>query len=574
MKRTLSPNSRKRAPRALRHLEMLEPRTLLSATITSYPTGLAIGGAAYDSNGALWVYNVNNSSLDQIVDKAVVKSIALDANTCAPVAFAGGANGHIFAADAFGAIDDIDTATATTGTTTITQTILPNTTESPTAITVTGNGDVWFLGFGNYTSNTHTNVIGLMDHVTHSVTTYETDASVQDSVATIISASGADSVWIGMGALEVLATPNILGTNRVAYASFDGTNISLNPYVVDNANLINGLAADPDGSVWFTLSNTTDTTTHPLNSPDQLVHGVINGNNLVQTTFTAGNAGPDTSLNYGALALDVQGNVWFVEFNGNQIGSFDGAAFTLYDNPTTGTFVQTLANADGTQLSILTTTDDPVDDWPIIQIDVSAAAVTFSGSANDLSDVEHFTFNNTLLATFTAPTPAGVYSATITWGDGTSTVVAPTDLGANSYAISISGKAFANQGTFNGSIAIHDGTTAVGTLAFTSTIGDIPLNVTSITASPLIFRIVTAVGTFTDDGDLALATWKATINWGDSTSSTGLIVRDPSQSGRYVVLALHQYRARGTYTVRLSVATTELNAAVTRSTLTTTVTAR
>jgi streptogramin lyase len=575
-----------RYTRALRHLEPLEPRTLLSATITSYTLeGAAVGYGAYDSSGALWVYDVFTSELQRVnagaVDTAPGSIIPL---SFSPGALATGPDGHIFAADwsgsaGYGAIVDIDTLTGDVNATDLTASG-----ENPIALTVTGDGAVWFVGAGTQPTEgpiTQTNIIGRLDPLDSSVATFTTDASLDDSQASVISANG-NSVWIAMGGLQVGGEPT--GTNRVAAASWDGSTIALTAYDVAvpgsdaGANgLLNGLVADGAGGVWFTLSNNPTDTGHTTHSADQLVHGIVVGDALDQTAYIDAATSVNTPLNYGALSLDTDGNVWFVEFAGTQFGMLDAStgAYTLVDNPTPDAFYQSVANTNGTQISLLNTPNF-VTGTTIIQIEFAAAPVTFSGTANNVNIREDTPLDNILLATFTAPTPLSGYTATITWGDNTTSVVTPTLVpgSTDTYAIIISGKSFATQGIFNGSIAITDGTASVGTLTFTSTISDTPLNVTSLTASPLFLRIVTAVGTFTDDGDLALSTWKATINWGDNSTSTGLIVRDPTQSGRYLVIALHQYRTRGTYTVRLTVTTSEANASVVNSTLTTTVTAR
>ena len=193
---------------------------------------------------------------------------------------------------------------------------------------------------------------------------------------------------------------------------------------------------------------------------------------------------------------------------------------------------------------------------------VDSTQIAFgSSAANDLTSREDTAINNTLLATFTAPPLAAgqTYTATVTWGDNTTSHITATAIGANTYAVVVNGKTFSTQGNYAGSISIANGSSpAIGTLTFTSHIGDIPLNVTNITATPLIARIVLATGTFTDDGDLSLSTWTATINWGDNTSSTAIIVRDPTQAGRYIIFGRPPVQPPPrTYSVKLTVTTTE-----------------
>ena len=598
MSYVLSPakSSHKRYQRALRHMEALEPRTLLSATITSYAIPILPNGGAYDSSGALWLFNSNSGtsgtglSLDKVGTDV---SIPLP-ETVSPHAFATGPNGMIYIADAYnspntpGGIDVVDTVGGTV------QQYLFATSQAdmPLALTVTGDGAVWFVGAGSSVDEPitgggffthHTSIIGRFDpaHPTQAPTEYATVAALDDSAAYYITASGPDSVWVGLAAPQDLGS-STLGTNRVASASYTVAggiqinqtwNVDTGDTTANNSLYLTGVADGGDGSVWVTMANI-QYAIRTMGAPDQIVHLDPAAG---QNSFIIPGAAADTPLGISGPVLDAQGNLWFSEASGPGFGCVNAAGvFQTYDNPTNGMLYQTIANADGTQVSITSIGygDDP--DY-IVQIDVSAPTVPFSGSANDINIQEDTALgSNTLLATFVAPTPKSAYSAVITWGDNTQTTVTPKliDADTHTYYIIVSGKSFATQGTYHSSIAVNDGQNLAGTLQFDSAVRDIPLNVTSFTAAPLLLRIVTAVGTFTDDGDLALSTWTATISWGDNTTSTGLIVRDPTHAGRYLVLALHQYRTRGNYQMRLTVTTKEQQSAVGITALTTYVAVR
>ena len=579
---------------APRHLEALEPRTLLSAVITSYtPSGVVATGGAYDSGGNLWVYDQNSAALERLVNGAVDTApgsvIPLDTGTYGPVAFAIGANDHLYMADAKGGIDDV-----TLGTGAITQTLFttPGAADRPTALTVTGSGAVWFVGQGSTTTDAdnvmhHTSVIGRFDPAAASVSEYATGASLDDSAAVLIAGSGADSVWIGLGAVDA---KHGIGTNRIASASYT-TAIQLdNAWAVntggtipDNTDTLTSVVGAADGSVWFALANISYSTALQR-GPDQIVHGVVNGSSLGQTTSVVTDPATGNPLGVSGLAFDADGKLWFTEATGPDLGYLNpataGAApsYTFAANTTGFAPYQTLVNAAGTQLSIVTTTDDFfISELPIIQIDLAVPQQTFQVvSQSNIQTMEDTPIQPTLLATFTAP--AGSYTAFVDWGDGTTSNVPATlnnDTGA--YEIWVSGKSFATQSGpdgYGGTITVNDAAGFVGGLTFVSYVGDIPLNVTSFAATPIFLRIVTAVGSFTDDGDLALSTWHATITWGDGATSTGLIIRDPRQAGHYLVLGLHQYRTRGPFTMTLDVTTSEQDAAITKSELKTTVVVR
>jgi hypothetical protein len=328
--------------------------------------------------------------------------------------------------------------------------------------------------------------------------------------------------------------------------------------------------------VWYSLANSADPSTFPTPALDQLVHAHFANGQLVQDPYVVTGATLDNPLQLQWLSVDTTGTVWFDTAFTNQLGSFDGATYNFYSVPNAGYLGAITASPVAPQVTVLGSGDDYELGIPLVQVEniVAPPVITFQGEAYDVKIKEDTALSSALLATFVAPNPASAYSATITWGDGTTTTVAPAFIGENTYAIVVSGKSFATQGFYAGAIAIKDGTTPIGTLSFASTISDIPLNVTSFNVTPLILRIAAATGTFTDDADLSTSTWTATIKWGDNTTSTGLIVRDPTQAGRYLVIGLHQYRTKGTYTARLTVSTTETAAAILNATLTTTVSVR
>jgi streptogramin lyase len=599
---------RSRYRRVLKHLESLESRTLLSVNITTYNIpSVAPAAAVYDPSGNLWVFDTNYSvvvdpsdptlnyfggALERFpngnLSAAPDMIVRMDPALYQPMYFAAGSNGHVYCTDFTGGyayVDDVNTADGT-----IVQTrINPDWPEMPNFITVTHDGGVWFTAtdfMGNLPYPNETSYVHRMDPMTYDIATYTIQAPtdpISFSHAIGISANPDGSVWVGLpGQIIQDGSGWSVGPNRFARASFADGTINFTSYDVnsgtaaDTNNAWGGMAADGQGGLWYALDNPGDPATYPTPAPDQLVHAYFDNGQLVQDPFVVTGATVDNPLQLQWLSVDTNGTVWFDTYYNNQLGSFDGTTFTFYSVENAGFLNQTAASPVVPQITVLGWGDDYEAGVPIVQVDnvITPPVITFEGEAYNVNIKEDVVLNSTLLATFIAPTPAAAYSATITWGDGTTTDVTPTFLGDNTYAVVVSGKSFATQGTYAGAIAVKDGTTAIGSLAFTSSVSDVALNVTSFNVTPLILRIAAATGTFTDDADLATSTWTATIKWGDNTTSTGLIVRDPTQAGRYLVIGLHQYRARGTYTARLTVTTTETAAAILNATLTTTVTVR
>ena len=568
--------------------EALEPRTLLSASPSSYSIqGVNPQVETYDSSGNLWVVNYDQNSgetlLEEIADQQVVNTI--DISSTAPNSITAGPAGHMYVADGFNGIDDVNLSNGN-----IASYSFSNFDAVPNHLTVTANGDVWFTPQSELTDDNEvvTNVIGRWTPGASDADYYTLPASTSDSAAQAIAPAGNDAVWVGLSGLD---DGTVNGANHIAMVSFSGGNYSSSVYAVNSGNAVSdannrllSVTSDGSGGVWYSLSNTafTDPTSQRTqHGPDMLVHGVLSGGNLVQTGFVVPGASGSTPLNVQSLSTDAGGRIWFLEDEGTNLGYFDPSSssittvpFTLSGdqipiqvaaNPTTGEATAFLGSFSGTI------------DATFVQADVqTSTTITFSGSASNLSAQQGIAFNQ-VLATFTAPTLAsGNYTATITWGDGTTSTVATSSLGNNMYAVVISGKSFAQQGTYAGSIAITDPSNSpVGsTLNFQSFISDVPLKVTSFAGVDVLAGITAAAGTFTDDPNLATSTWTATINWGDGTTSSAVIVRDPTQAGRYLIVGAHVYRKKGTYTLTLLVNTTEQNALVTKNSLTTTLTVR
>jgi len=584
---TAGKSQRRRARRhhARRLSEALEPRTLLSATTASYSiAGVNPAVEAYDSSGNLWVVNTSQDTgatlLEEISGQQVVNSI--DISNTAPNSIVAGPANHMYIADGLNGIDDVNLSTAS-----ITSYSFSNFDVVPNHLAVTASGDVWFTAQSATLDDNEvaTNTIGRWTPGAADADYFTLPASTSDATAQSIAPAGNDSVWVGLDGLDDSA---VNGANHIALASFNGS-YSATVYAVNSGNAVSdannylfSVTSDGSGGVWFALSNTAftnPTSQRTQHGPDVLVHGVLSGGTLFETGFVVPGASGTTPLNVQSLSTDANGRIWFLEDEGTNLGFYDPAAngittapFTLSGdqipiqiaaNPVTGEATAFLGSISGTIPATF------------VQADV-ASAITFSGSATNLSAQQGTAFNNKVLATFTAaPLASGNYTATITWGDSTSTTVTATPLGNNMYAVVINGKSFAQQGTYNGSIAIKDpSATTVGTLTFQSIITDTPLNVNAFAGVNVLAGITAAAGAFTDDPNLPVSTWTATINWGDGTTSSAVIVSDPTQAGRYLIVGLHVYRKKGTYTLKLVVSTSEQNAAITNNTLTSSVTVR
>jgi len=168
------------------------------------------------------------------------------------------------------------------------------------------------------------------------------------------------------------------------------------------------------------------------------------------------------------------------------------------------------------------------------------------------------------VATFTTTYLANVaadFSATITWGDGTTTTGTITGGNGNFTvsAVGANGHIYADENTYSLSVTVKDdapGTaTATGSANITVQEGD-TLAVTAVPFAPTEGIAVTGtVATFTTTYLANVAgDFSATINWGDGTSTTGTI---SGGNGNFTVTAVgaagHTYADEGVNNVTVTI---------------------
>ena len=169
--------------------------------------------------------------------------------------------------------------------------------------------------------------------------------------------------------------------------------------------------------------------------------------------------------------------------------------------------------------------------------------------ATSVSGTEGVAISGATVATFTDANPnatASDFTATINWGDGTST--AGTVVAQTTGGFAVDGThTYADEGNYTVGVTIND--VGSGTTSATSTakVADAALIAQSpglilgdSEEAPIIPRAIT-VATFTDANPNATASdFTATINWGDGTTTTGTVVE---QNGGFAVEGIHAYDA-------------------------------
>jgi len=182
-----------------------------------------------------------------------------------------------------------------------------------------------------------------------------------------------------------------------------------------------------------------------------------------------------------------------------------------------------------------------------------AEADSLTGAVTPIATVEGATFSGAV-ATFTDTYTSNVasdFTATITWGDGTTTVGTVTLLGGSA---TVSGShTYVEQGAYTYSVTLSDDApgTATGTASGTVNVADAALSGTGNplhgTAGAPLSNVV--VGTFTDQQKETLGSYTATIQWGDGATSAGTVTDPP---GTLHVSGTHTYAAAGTYSMTVT----------------------
>jgi hypothetical protein len=271
--------------------------------------------------------------------------------------------------------------------------------------------------------------------------------------------------------------------------------------------------------------------TNPIGTPHTVTATVMeNGSPVVGTmvTFTVV-AGPNTGTT-GTGVTDVNGQ----------------ATFT-YTSALTGT---DLIKASFTDSTGHTQSSDTVSKtWTeVVEQPITASGTTFSAT-------EGAAFSGAV-ATFTDPDPvstAAEYSATIDWGDSSSS--AGVISGPVGGPFTVSGThTYTEEGTYTVTVTITDVDTPSNTATATSTakVADAALTATCAAppVSPQSYSGPTAG--LTDANSFGtVADFTATIDWGDSSSSSGTVSGPPG--GPYAVSGSHSYASTGTFTITTTI---------------------
>ncbi len=332
------------------------------------------------------------------------------------------------------------------------------------------------------------------------------------------------------------------------------------------------IATTNDGNIWFTehdankigrLNPTTGTITEfaiptanaqpqDIASAGNVLYFTEAGTNKIARIDATGNitefAIPTANSQPRGITVAADGSVYFTEFNAGKIGRFD---------PATSTFVE-FALPTGTGAPFGITTDQSGNIWFTelnanrigtlkVPAPLQAQPVAILGTAGQ-------PLTNVPVATFSDPSgndPVGNYTATIDWGDGT-TSAGTVSLNGGSFVVTGT-HTYANPGNYTATTSIAN--TVDGRTVSTkspATILSGPVNPTpgSVTATAGTPVIDASLATFT--GTDPVTAYSVTVNWGDGSALGGgrVIGTGP---GAFTILGSHVFSAPGTYTGSVTV---------------------
>jgi len=193
------------------------------------------------------------------------------------------------------------------------------------------------------------------------------------------------------------------------------------------------------------------------------------------------------------------------------------------------------------------------------------ASKTWTGTTSDppitahgttVSSTEGASFSGKV-ATFDDPDTSATtseYSATIDWGDGSSTSAGTISGSGGSFTVNGT-HTYTEEGPYNITVVITDvdNTSNTDTAHSTATVADAPLTSQCATKATSVKAYVGTTASFTDANPFGeSADFSATINWGDSSSSSGT-VSPGTGIGPYTVSGSHTYSSTGPFTITTTI---------------------
>ena len=325
-----------------------------------------------------------------------------------------------------------------------------------------------------------------------------------------------------------------------------GISTHVSAHVLQNANTyIDRLTTGPDGKLWFT-----DTGNSLVGRISEVGGTGLTVNVNENTPITV----PVASFTDGtpvALASDFTAVINWGDgaLNAGIVTGPMGGPFSVSGNhlyPPTGSYQVVVTMHDKVDNADYDSTPGTVN---VVDAPLSPGTVFPSGTCMEGTNCP-FT-----LGSFTDADPkaaVGLYTATVDWGDGSTSPGTITACGKE-FCVSAY-HTFAHNGSYNTKILASDvGGASLNMNGIAVNVTDAPLTAYSATpASPHGVQFTEVIATFTDaDPYGTVSDFTASIDWGDTTSSVGTITANTHRS--FDVTGTHTYSDPGPHTATITI---------------------
>ena len=154
--------------------------------------------------------------------------------------------------------------------------------------------------------------------------------------------------------------------------------------------------------------------------------------------------------------------------------------------------------------------------------------------------------------TFSDAGPAASHSASINWGDGSTT--AATVLPSNNNGTIIAAHQYTMAGTYYPILTVQSSAGGSATTIFSVAVADAPLTATGAAISAVVNSPFNGIVADFSDADLSAAANKytASINWGDNTAATAGTIVD-NGNGDFSVTGSHTYSGAGSLPLTVTI---------------------
>jgi hypothetical protein len=353
-------------------------------------------------------------------------------------------------------------------------------------------------------------------------------------IPSLVTAGADGALWISDGA-------NI---GRVT------TNGVFTPVLTHISGNIGTITTGPDGKLWFT---------EPLNNDNPLTSSIGRISAIGGSAATI-NAMENTPFS-GAVAQFVDGtplaqaNDFIVVINWGDGATSPGAIVGPQGGPFSvtgghtykvGSYQTTVILHDKVDNTHYTSAPGTV---TVADAPLSPGTTVFPPGTCTEGTICQFT-----LGSFTDADPkaaVGLYTASIDWGDGTTSPTFVTACGKE-FCVS-SSHSFAEEGNYNAKVLVSDiGGSTLNLPGISISVTDAPITAYSATpASPHGVQFTEVIATFKDANAYAKAgDFTASIDWGDGTSSAGTVSAD---NMGFDVIGTHTYSDPGPHTAAVTI---------------------